>query len=312
MSVCENPISRRAFLGALGLAAISRSRPEAETIGPRPNIIYVLADDLGYGDLGCYGQKKIQTPNFDRLAAEGTRFTDAYAGSVVCAPSRSVLMTGLHTGHTRIRGNSGHNAPRHDGEAGRIPLSAEDYTVAQLLKQAGYATAITGKWGLGEPGSTGLPNDHGFDEWLGYLNQNHAPEYFTDYLWRNKDKQIIPENLDGKREKYACDLFTDFAFDFIRQPRTNPFFLYLAYTIPHLKLEVPDLTPYADTDWSTEEKTFAAMVTRMDSYIGRLLDVLQEQQIDEKTIIIFTSDNGSSGTCKTFFERGGPLRDKKG
>lgn len=279
----------------------------------RPNIIFILADDLGYGDLGCYGQTKIRTPHIDALAAHGTRFTDSYAGSTVCAPSRSVLMTGLHAGHTRIRGNSGEaNIPKHDGEAGRVPLYAEDVTVAQLLKSAGYATGIAGKWGLGEPGSTGLPNDHGFDEWLGYLNQNHAPDYFTDYLWRNKEKQSIRENQDGRRKIYSCDLFTDFALDFIRANWDHPFFLYLPYTIPHAKIEAPDLTPYAGEAWTDEEKTLAAMITRLDGYVGRIMKLLEDLRIDKNTIVFFASDNGAPATCRDLFTRGGPLRDIKG
>ncbi|MCC6794787.1 MAG: arylsulfatase [Candidatus Hydrogenedentes bacterium] len=305
--------SRRRFLGTIGALAVATQCPTQAASTSRPNIIFILADDLGYGDLGCYGQTKIKTPNIDALAAQGTRFTQCYAGAAVCAPSRSVLMTGQHVGHTRIRGNSAKVAiPRHDGEANRVPLYAEDFTVAQLLKGAGYATGIAGKWGLGEPGSTGLPNDHGFDEWLGYLNQNHAPDYFTDYLWRNKEKQIIPGNLDGKRQTYSCDLFADFAIDFIRAHKEGPFFLYLPFTIPHKKTEVPDLAPYANESWSDEEKTFAAMITRLDGYVGRISQLLKELNIDDNTIVFFASDNGAPETCRDFFARSGILRDIKG
>lgn len=305
--------SRRQFLGTLSAAAAASQWPADAAPHTRPNIIFILADDLGYGDLGCFGQTKIKTPNIDALATQGTRFTQCYAGAAVCAPSRSVLMTGQHAGHTRIRGNSGKaNIPKHDGEAGRVPLYKEDFTVAQLLKNAGYATGIAGKWGLGEPGSTGLPNDHGFDEWLGYLNQNHAPDYFTDYLWCNKEKRVIPGNKDGKRETYSCDLFTDFALDFIRAHKDGPLFLYLPYTIPHAKIEAPDIAPYTNESWSEEEKTLAAMITRLDGYVGRIVQLLHELDLDENTIVFFTSDNGAPKTCRDFFTRGGPLRDIKG
>lgn len=314
-----SPISRRLF-ASLALSALALATGQAWALPeapqkqgkPKPNIIFILADDLGYGDLGVFGQEKIKTPNIDRLAAEGTRFTSAYAGHAVCAPSRSVLMTGQHTGHTRIRNNSGQNEPKHDGQAGRIPLHAEDFTVAQLLKEAGYRTGISGKWGLGEPGSTGLPNDHGFDEWLGYLNQDHAPDYYTDFLWRNKEKQPIPENANGARVKYSCDLFADFAEDFLRQQTGEPFFLYLPFTTPHAKIEVPDLGEYANENWGEKEKTLAAMITRLDGYVGRIVALVKELGLDENTIILFASDNGASGSSHEFFHRSGPLRAKKG
>jgi arylsulfatase A-like enzyme len=280
--------------------------------GGKPNIIFIMADDLGYADLGCYGQKLIKTPCVDRMAREGLKFTQCYTGAVVCAPSRSVLMTGQHTGHTRIRGNKGINTPPHDGQNGRIPLRPEDFTVAKLLQNAGYRTAITGKWGLGEPGSTGLPNDHGFDEWLGYLNQDHAPDYFTDFLWRNKKKQPIPENVGKKRRVYSHDLFTEFTLEFIRKNKNHPFFLYVPYCIPHAKLEVPDLESYVDKDWPEDAKIFAAMVTRMDRDVGWILDLVDELGIAEKTIIFFCSDNGSARGWRGLFDSCGPLREKKG
>lgn len=284
---------------------------ETDRAEERPNIIYIMADDLGYADLGCYGQKRIKTPNIDRLAAEGTRFTQCYTGASVCAPSRCVLMTGLHTGHTTIRGNHGRNAPRHDGEANRVPLRADEVTVATLLKRAGYATGITGKWGLGEPGSTGLPNDHGFDEWLGYLNQNHAADYYTDYLWRNKERQSIEGNLNGRRTVYSADLFSKFSLDFIRKNQANPFFLYVATTIPHKNIEVPDLGIYADEPWPEEAKVFAAMVTRMDAHVGEIMALLKELDLERKTIVFFTSDNGAAKRWEGMFDSCGPLRDKK-
>ncbi len=277
----------------------------------RPNIIVIMADDLGYADLGCYGQERIQTPNINQLAAEGTRFTQCYAGAPMCAPSRCVLMTGKHTGHATVRGNHAQNAPLHDGEANRVPLKADDVTVATLLKQAGYATGITGKWGLGEPDSTGLPNDHGFDEWFGYLNQSHAADYYTDYLWRNKERQTIEGNLNGRRTVYSADLFSEFSLDFIRKNQASPFFLCVATTIPHKNLEVPDLGAYADEPWPEDAKAYAAMVTRMDKHVGQIMALLKELDLDRKTIVFFTSDNGSAKGWEGIFDSCGPLRDKK-
>jgi arylsulfatase A-like enzyme len=302
-------------LTGTGVAAVVAGsfREQASAFGgEKPNIIFIMADDLGYADLGCYGQKSIKTPYVDRMAREGLKFTQCYTGAVVCAPSRSVLMTGQHTGHTRVRGNRGVNTPPHEGQNGRIPLRPEDFTVARLLRNAGYRTGITGKWGLGEPGSTGLPNDHGFDEWLGYLNQDHAPDYFTDFLWRNKEKQTISENSGKKRRVYSHDLFTEFALDFISKNKKSPFFLYVPYCIPHAKLEVPDLESYADKDWPEDAKIFAAMVTRMDRDVGRILDLVDELGIGKKTIVFFCSDNGSARGWRGLFDSCGPLREKKG
>ena len=188
----------------LGLMLISAAFDALITLplaaADKPNIIYIMADDLGYGDLGSYGQSVIQTPYLDQMAEEGTRFTHAYAGSPVCAPSRSVLMTGLHAGHTTVRGNFGKFGVKGlGGGNGRVPLNAEDVTVAEVLKEAGYVTGVTGKWGLGEPGTTGHPNDQGFDEWFGYLNQRRAHSYYPDFIWRNKERVDLPENTDGKR-----------------------------------------------------------------------------------------------------------------
>ncbi len=310
-------LGRRDFfkLTGAGVAGAVAGSFRAEALafgGEKPNIIFIMADDLGYADLGCYGQKFIETPYVDRMAREGLKFTQCYTGAMVCAPSRSVLMTGQHTGHTRVRGNKGINTPPHDGQDRRIPLRPEDFTVARLLQNAGYRTGITGKWGLGEPGSTGLPNDHGFDEWLGYLNQDHAPDYFTDFLWRNKERQLIPDNAGKKRRIYSHDLFTEFALDFIRKNKSRPFFLYVPYCIPHAKLKVPDLESYADKNWPEDAKIFAAMITRMDRDVGRILDLVDELSIGKKTIVFFCSDNGSARGWRGLFDSCGPLREKKG
>src|SRR5262245_58003475 len=203
----------------------------AQLKGP-PNIVFILADDLGYGDLGCYGQKKIKTPRLDQLAKQGMRFTQFYAGSTVCAPSRCALMTGLHTGHCRVRGNA------------RVPLRPEDLTVAELLRRAGYVTGLIGKWGLGEADSTGVPGRQGFDYFFGYLNQHHAHNYYPDFLWRDEAKVpikgnvLVKDNIALQKAQYSHDLFTREALAFIEKHRARPFFLYLAYTIPHANNEL--------------------------------------------------------------------------
>jgi arylsulfatase A-like enzyme len=275
----------------------------------QPNIIFILADDLGYGDLGCYGQKKIRTPNLDRLAAEGMRFTQCYAGSTVCAPSRSVLMTGLHTGHTRIRGNA------------KRALLEEDLTVAEVLQAAGYRTGAIGKWGLGVEGTSGHPNRQGFKEWFGFLDQTHAHNYYPDYLWRNSRRRELPANAGGAKGLYVQDLFTMTATNFARIHYLDPFFLYLAYTIPHANnelknqgMEVPSDAPYSQESWPEPERNKAAMITRLDSDVGLLLDRLRELNMESNTVIFFSSDNGphrEGGNDPAFFKSSGGLRGIK-
>jgi arylsulfatase A-like enzyme len=278
----------------------------------KPNIIFILADDLGYGDLGCYGQKRIKTPNLDRLAAEGMRFTQCYAGSTVCAPSRASLMTGRHTGHARIRGNE------------RVPLKPEDVTVAETLKQIGYATGIIGKWGLGNEGTTGIPNKQGFDEWFGYLDQVHAHNYYPEHLWRNERQWPLAANASGQKGEYSHDFFTRAALNFLKMNQKRPFFLYLAYTIPHANnelgkktgngMEAPSDAPYSNERWPQPEKNKAAMITRLDGDVGKILDKLKELKLDQDTIIFFSSDNGphkEGGVDPKFFESSGPLRGIK-
>jgi arylsulfatase A-like enzyme len=283
----------------------------------KPNIIFILADDLGYGDLGCYGQKRIETPCIDRLAAEGIRFTQCYAGSTVCAPSRCCLMTGLNTGHAWIRGNA------------RVPLRPQDVTVAEVLKHAGYTTALVGKWGLGNENTTGMPTRQGFDLFYGYLDQMHAHDYYPEHLWRNESPERIAtyqvrHGIALRTTPYTHDLFTREALAFIEQHKDGPFFLYLAYTIPHANnergraegngMDVPSDEPYGDRDWPQPQKNHAAMITRMDRDIGRLIDRLRNLGIAERTIVFFSSDNGphkEGGADPAFFGSSGPLRGFK-
>ncbi|MBN2505377.1 MAG: arylsulfatase [Verrucomicrobia bacterium] len=308
-------------MGAVLSAATSwiHAAPSPPQTAPPPNIVFILADDLGYGDLGCYGQKRIRTPHLDRMAAEGMRFTQAYAGSTVCAPSRSVLMTGQHTGHTRIRGNARH------------PLLPEDVTVAEVLKRRGYRTGLIGKWGLGEAGTTGIPTRQGFDYFFGYLNQHHAHNYYPTFLWRNEQKvrlqNIVPrEDSQGggvasRRLEYSHDLFAAEALAYLEGNRTHPFFLYLAFTLPHANneagnkgMEIPNHGAYAVTGWPEPQKGHAAMITRMDQDIGRLFAKLKELAIDERTVVFFSSDNGphrEGGNNPDYQDSNGPLRGIK-
>lgn len=313
------------LLAAIALGPAPFPAATAVSAAPRPpNVIFILADDLGYGDLGCYGQKRIKTPNLDKLAAEGMRFTDFYAGSTVCAPSRCALMTGLHTGHAWVRGNA------------RLALRPEDVTLADVLKEAGYHTGLIGKWGLGDEGTTGLPQKKGFDEFVGYLDQTHAHDYYTDHLFRFdprtgfEGREELPENWQGQKKLYSPDLFTKGALNYVRVNRPDrfnnfrPFFLYLAYTIPHANneearrsgngMEVPSDAPYANEPWPQVEKNKAAMITRMDADIGRLMDKLKDLKLEDDTVIFFTSDNGphqEGGVDPKFFQSDGPLRGIK-
>jgi len=313
---------------AAGVALLVSDAQSAPSLAKKPNIIFILADDLGYGDLGCYGQTKIKTPNLDKMAAEGMRFKDFYAGSTVCAPSRCALMTGLHTGHAFIRGNA------------RIALRPEDLTVAEVLKQGGYRTCLVGKWGLGNEHTTGVPQKQGFDEFIGYLDQRHAHDYYTDYLWRYSppagglpgydNRMEFPENRAGEQGLYMDDLFTTAALNFIRINKPDqfnqyrPFFLYLSYTIPHANneegrrsgngMQVPSDAPYTDQPWPQTEKNKAAMITRLDADIGRLMDRLKQLKIDDNTVVFFTSDNGphkEGGVDPAFFQSSGRFRGIK-
>ena len=292
----------------------------------KPNVVFIMADDLGYGDLGCFGQEKIKTPHLDRMAAEGMKLTSFYAGATVCAPSRCVLMTGKHTGRCRVRGNAGSEIQR---------LHDEDVTVAEMFKKAGYVTGMFGKWGLGDLlGSSGHPNKQGFDEFYGYLSQYHAHNYYPTFLIRNGEKvklRNVPfkENDRGagwakERVDYTHDLIVAEGMKWLAANHRKPFFLYLPFTIPHANnegtggtgngQEVPDYGIYAKEDWPDPDKGQAAMITRMDRDIGALMSKLAEYGIAEKTLVIFTSDNGhhkEGGNRPEFFDANGPLRGMK-
>ena len=308
----------------------------------RPNIIFILADDLGYGDLGCYGQQKIKTPRIDRLAAEGVRFTNHYAGFTVCSPSRCALMTGKHMGHASVKSNGG-------------TLKKEDITVAMLLQQAGYDTCMIGKWGLlGRPAHPGSPNNKGFDQFFGYDNQGFAHFYYPEFLWRNDQKVLFPKNHDLRvngeyrpgEGTYSHDEFTTEALAWIKEHKERPFFLYLPFCIPHAELTVPEdsMVPYLKENWPEKPKlldkgndkgggggygsqykegycaqsrpnaTYAGMISRLDRDVGRILDLLDELKLTEKTLVIFSSDNGPSGEGgqdMEFFDSNGPLSGAK-
>ena len=288
-------------LAALGLAPA----PTAE----RPNIVYVMLDDAGYGDFGAFGSKHVKTPTFDRMCREGTRFTHHYSGSAVCAPTRCVLMTGLHPGHCRRRDNTAKAALGDFAGRPLVFLEESDVTVAEPLKRAGYATGGIGKWGLGNPGSVGTPDKHGFDHFYGYLDQVHAHDYYTDWLWRDGEREEV------KKGVYTHDLFEKDTFDFIRKNKDRPFFLYLPYTLPHGKYVIPKDDPavklYADKGWSQTVKNYAAMITKADRTVGKMLDLLKELGLDEKTIVFYTSDNGPNAPFLKPLGSGGGLRGIK-
>ncbi len=349
-TLLERPRGARwaAIVAALTLVPACQRSPARP-----PNIILILADDLGYGELGSYGQEKIRTPNIDRLAEEGMRFTQHYSGSPVCAPSRAVLLTGLHTGHVYVRDNdemSERGDVWHDlSLEGQRPLPANIYTIGTMLQEAGYVTGAIGKWGLGGPGSSGEPNRQGFDHWFGYLCQRIAHNYYPPYLWRNGEKHVLeneyffphqrlPDDADPhdpasyeaySGTQYAMDLMAGEALAFISDNQDHPFFLYLPFPVPHAALQVPEEslreyegafpeTPYRGEQGylphPTPRAAYAAMVTRMDREIGRILARLNELDLGKNTVVFFTSDNGptfNGGTDSKFFNSAGPLRGLK-
>lgn len=284
----------------------------------KPNIVIILSDDVAQGDLGCYGQKRIKTPNLDRMAAEGTRYTQAYAGSSVCAPSRASLMTGLDMGRSPVRGNYEISADRSPFGAGQLPLPKDTVTLAEILKSAGYTTACVGKWGMGQFDTSGSPLKKGFDHFFGYNGQVHAHSYFPTYLHDNEARVEMPENEGGKNGTYAPDLIQKDLLNWVRKNHEKPFFLFSATTLPHGRYEIDDLGEYATRDgWSDLQKTYAAMVSRLDRDVGELLNLLKELKIDDNTLVIFVGDNGSSfaenSSIGSFFDQsmGGKLRGYK-
>jgi arylsulfatase A len=329
-------------LGAATCApAGSSSRPSAAPERP-PNIVFIMVDDLGYGEIEPYGQTRIQTPSLSRMAEEGMRFTQFYSASTVCAPARSSLMTGQHTGRTPIRGNKEHLP------IGQEPLPAGTMTVARMLKDAGYVTGIFGKWGLGYPGSEGVPTRHGFDEFYGYLDQRRAHHFYPEFLFRGEEREVLAgnrvmpkENTVGsgwpiERGTYSHDVIAAEGLSFLERHRDVPFFLYLPFTIPHADLDAPEdaFAPYLDANGASifEEvpfrptggrgyapqemprAAFAAMVTRLDRDVGRILDRLRELGLDDNTYVFFTSDNGphrEGGHDPDYFNGNGPLRGYK-
>lgn len=290
-----------ASAGALGMLSGCGEPPQQQAEARPPNIIYIMLDDLGYADFGCYGSEHLQTPHVDHFRTESMKFTDCYAGAAVCAPCRSVLMTGYHTGHGSVRAN-----------AGTAPILAEDVTVAELLKKAGYRTGVFGKWGLGDAHTTGVPDRQGFDESFGYLHQIHAHDYYTDFLWKNGEKYPLPGNAGGKQEQYSADIIFEESLNFLRGSKDQPFFLYGAYTLPHGKWEIPSDAPYTGKDWPQVAKNYAAMVTKADDHIGRLLAELKTLGLEDDTIVFVTSDNGGTQSASEYFNCNKPLRDYKG
>lgn len=305
-------MKRRDFLKAAGAGAISlamggcagRLAASAHTNSKkRPNIVFIIVDDMGWADLGCYGGKQIKTPNIDRMAKEGIRFTDAYSGCTVCAPARSVLMTGLHMGHTSVRGNTG-----------GIALRDEDVTVAEVLKRSGYTTGGYGKWGLGDVGTAGVPEKQGFDEFFGYYHQVHAHDYWTEYLWRNSRK-VPMTGEPGSMERYTHNRIFEQTLNFIRENKDRPFFCYAPWTPPHGKYQIPESEPawamYKDKDWPKNAKVVAAMDTMLDRHVGELLGLLKELGLDERTIVFFCSDNGAAQRFDGVLDSSGPLKEYK-
>jgi arylsulfatase A-like enzyme len=322
-------LTRRDFMTGVAASAAAGLPARAMPAARLPNIVLIVGDDLGYGDLGVYGQAKIATPCIDRLASEGMCFTDFYAGCTVCAPSRASLMTGLHTGHVSVRGNAA------GADLAIQTLRAEDRTIAQMLRDAGYATGLFGKWGLGEAGSTGHPNRKGFDEVFGYLNQTHAHNYYPTFLVHNSDRVPLRnvaevENAargDGyarERIDYAPDVIRDRAERWVQDNRANPFFLFFATTLPHANnertratkngCEIPDHGAYADRPWTDADKGLAAMISRLDTDVGRLVALVERLGLTRDTVFIFTSDNGphqEGGNTPGFFGSSGPFRGIK-
>lgn len=297
----------------------------------KPNIIYILADDLGYGDLSVYGQEKFKTPNIDKLASQGMLFTQHYSGSTVCAPSRSALLTGMHTGHTAIRGN------KEIQPEGQHPIPEQTYTLAEAMQESNYVTGAFGKWGLGFPHSEGDPVNQGFDVFYGYNCQRMGHNYYPDHLWSNRDSIVLDKNLLAQKQIYAPELIHENTLEFIETNKDRPFFLYVASVIPHAELAAPeevmekyrgrfppeedyqgvDGSEYGQGEYASQKEphaAFVAMIDVLDSQVGEIMEKVEELGIAENTIIIFTSDNGphnEGGADPAYFDSNGPFRGTK-
>lgn len=303
--------ARALLLFAAVASQVFIARAFGDESATHPNIIFIMADDLGYGDLGCYGQTLIRTPNIDRLAANGLRFTQAYAGGPVCAATRAGLMTGLHNGHAPARDNVPHYASY---------LQDSDRTLAEVLKAAGYRTGGVGKWSLGDAGTVGRATNQGFDTWFGYLNQDHAHHYFTEYLDDDEGRLDLHGNGESHK-RYSHDLLTDRALKFISAANEDkrPFFLYAAYTLPHFSsrdedddgLAVPSTEPYSGTAWDERSKKYAAMIHMLDRDVGRIVDLVDTSGLKNSTLVVITSDNGGHSSVAKRFNTNGPLRGFK-
>ncbi len=331
------------FFAGMLISAVTLAQPTAK----KPNVIYIYADDLGYGELGCYGQQKIKTPHLDNIAKEGLRFTQHYTSAPVCAPARAMLMTGKHSGHSYIRGNYELGEFEDEREGGQMPLPEGTFTIAHLMKKAGYVTGLIGKWGLGVHNTTGAPDKQGFDYYYGYLCQKQAHNFYPTHLWENGKwdtlrnpffyvhRPLTPgapdsafENFKGK--DYSLTKMAEKTIDFIKENKDKPFFLYLPYTGPHVSLQAPEEAVreyigqfeeqpyygnrgYASTQYP--RSTYAAMITYMDKQIGRIMALLKELKLDEHTIVMFSSDNGTTfdvgGVDAAFFNLTGGLRGRK-
>jgi len=323
-----------------GVVSCNSTKNKQSVKAKHPNIIYILADDMGYGDLGCYGQQVIKTPHIDQMAAEGIRFTQHYAGTSVCAPSRASLMTGRDNGHSRVRGN--YETGRF-GFGGELELRPQDTTVAEVLKRAGYHTALIGKWGLGMNGTTGEPNKKGFDYSYGFLNQAYAHNQFPDYLFKNGKKVSIPANANGKLGYFTNDIFTDDAVRYINEQKKSggPFFLFLSYVTPHAEMLVPEDSifnqfkgkfkevPYQESlkgggngkdsfgvyrSQQYPAAAYAAMITHMDNDVNKVLKLVKQLGLDSNTVVMFSSDNGphkEGGYDPKYFKSSGPFRGGK-
>jgi arylsulfatase A len=326
LSFWDRTSALRLFITAAALPLAAHSYGKPANLPRKPNIIYILADDLGYGDLGCYGQQKIKTPNLDRMASEGMLFTQHYAGTAVSAPSRCSLLTGMHTGHTIIRGNA------------NVSLSEQEVTLAKCLKDAGYTTGAFGKWGLGNTGSTGEPDKQGFDEFFGYIDQTLAHNYYPYFLMHNNDTVMLPGNKGKGREQYSHDLIQAAAIKFIETSKEKPFFIYLPYTLPHAEMLAPDdsilnlyrgkfpETAFAGVDSGPKfrkgpyasqpapKAAYAAMISRLDYSVGQVLKRIKELGLDDNTIVMFSSDNGphkEGGAEPDFFDSNASFRGYK-